>query len=284
MTTTHTLQTDQVDLVYDVRGPLPPADGRPALVMIGQPMEAAGFATLASYFPDRTVITYDPRGLGRSTRKDGRTDYTPDDQAADLRALVGALGLGPVEVFGSSGGAVTGLAWVSAHPDDVATLVAHEPPLLAQLPDAEAAFRAREGVRDAYLAGGVGAGFAAFGQMTSWQGEFTDAYFDQPVPGGGSQDGGGSGDDPLLSERSWAVSGYHLDVDALNAASTRVIIAVGIESKDTLTGRTSNGTAESLGQDATVFPSHHGGFLGPEFGYPGQPEAFAARLHEVLAG
>src|SRR5487761_1646064 len=99
MTTTHTLSTPQVDLVYDVRGPLPPADGRPALVMIGQPMEASGFATLAGHFPDRTVITYDPRGLGRSTRKDGRTDHDPDVQAADLHVLVEALGIGPVEVF-----------------------------------------------------------------------------------------------------------------------------------------------------------------------------------------
>ena len=41
-------------------------------------------------------------------------------------------------------------------------------------------------------------------------------------------------------------------------------------------------TAELLGQQATVFPSHHGGFMGDEFGYPGQPEAFAHRLREVL--
>jgi hypothetical protein len=43
-------------------------------------------------------------------------------------------------------------------------------------------------------------------------------------------------------------------------------------------------TAELLGQHATVFPSHHGGFLGGEHGYAGQPEAFARRLREVLAG
>jgi hypothetical protein len=42
-------------------------------------------------------------------------------------------------------------------------------------------------------------------------------------------------------------------------------------------------TAELLGQQATVFPSHHGGFLGGESGYAGQPEAFARRLRDVLA-
>ena len=85
---THTLDTGEADIVYDVQGPLPTADGRPALFMIGQPMDASGFRTLASYFPDRTVITYDPRGLGRSTRKDGRVDNVPTVQAGDVHAVI----------------------------------------------------------------------------------------------------------------------------------------------------------------------------------------------------
>src|SRR3954469_2977265 len=177
MTTTHTLNTSQADIVYDVRGPLPTADGRPPLLMIGQPMDASGFRTLASQFPDRTVVTYDPRGLGRSTRKDDRVDNAPTFQADDVHAVIEALGAGPVELFASSGGAVTALALVAAYPNDVTTLVAHEPPLIAVLPDAEAAERARAGFRDAYEAGGSGAGMAAFIAMTSWQGEFTDEYF-----------------------------------------------------------------------------------------------------------
>src|SRR5213595_1884673 len=154
MTTTQTLQTADADIVYDVHGPLPTADGRPPLIMIGQPMTASGFSALASHFPDRTVVTYDPRGLGRSTRKDGRVDHAPAVQAADVHAVVEALGEGPVEMFASSGGAVTALALVAAYPDDVTTLVAHEPPLIPVLPDAEAAERARAGFRDAYEAKG----------------------------------------------------------------------------------------------------------------------------------
>jgi hypothetical protein len=61
-------------------------------------------------------------------------------------------------------------------------------------------------------------------------------------------------------------------------------MAVGEESEGTFTGRTAVATAELLGQHATVFPSHHGGFLGGEFGYAGQPEAFARKLREVLDG
>src|SRR3712207_2256942 len=122
--------------------------------MIGQPMDASGFGALASHFPDRTVVTYDPRGLGRSTRRDGRTDHAPAVQAQDVHAVIEALGVGPVEMFASSGGAVAALALVAAHPDDVVTLVAHEPPLIPVPPDAEAAERARAGVRDAYEAQG----------------------------------------------------------------------------------------------------------------------------------
>src|SRR3954468_2094239 len=160
--TTHMLDTGGAEIAYDVRGPLPTADGgRPPLFMIGQPMTAAGFDTLASYFLDRTVVTYDPRGLGRSTRKDGRVDHTPTVQADDVHAVIDALGAAAVEMFASSGGAVTALALVAAYPDDVIRLVAHEPPLIPVLPDAEAAARARAGFHDAYEAKGWGGAWRA---------------------------------------------------------------------------------------------------------------------------
>ena len=85
--TTHMLVTAEAEIAYDVRGPLPTVDGRPPLFMIGQPMTAGGFDTLASHFPDRTVVTYDPRGLGRSIRKDGRVDNAPTVQAEDGKTL-----------------------------------------------------------------------------------------------------------------------------------------------------------------------------------------------------
>jgi hypothetical protein len=75
---------------------------------------------------------------------------------------------------------------------------------------------------------------------------------------------------------------YEPDVDALRAASTRIVIGVGVETGDTYTGRTARAVASLLGQEATVFPSHHGGFLGGEHGYAGEPEAFAVTLREVL--
>lgn len=288
MTTTRTLERPDAAIVYDVHGDLPAADRRPPLLMIGQPMDATGFATLRSFFDDRTVVTYDPRGLGRSTRTDGTAAQRPEQQADDLDALVEALGAGPVDVFASSGGAVTGLAWVARHPEDIRTLVAHEPPLPTVLADAEHALAGETAFIDAYHARGWGHGMATFIAYTSRRGEYTEAYLSQELTdpaafGMPSEDDGGR-DDPLLSGAARAVTAYEPDVEALTAAPTRVVIAAGVESKGTITWRTSAALADRLGLELTQFPSHHGGFLGGEFGQEGQPEAFAVRLREVLAG
>jgi pimeloyl-ACP methyl ester carboxylesterase len=286
VTTSHTLDVPGATLAYDVHGPLPPENGRPPLMMIAQPMDAGGFRALAKQFADRTVVTYDPRGLGRSTRSDGRTDNDPEVQAEDVHALIEALGAGPVEMLASSGGCVTAFALVAAHSDDVTTLVAHEPVVMSVLPDAEQARAAQRGFQTVYRDKGSGAGMAAFIAMTSWQGEFTDEYFTQPPPDpaqyGLPADDDGSRDDPLLSDVSNAVTDYQPDFDALKASPTRVVVAVGTESQGTFTGRTSEAAAQALGQDAVIFPSHHGGFMDGEFGYAGEPEAFAVKLREVL--
>jgi hypothetical protein len=193
-----------------------------------------------------------------------------------------------VELFASSGGAVTALALVAAYPDDVTIVVAHEPPLVGVLPDADRAFAAERAVQDAYRRGGFGHGMAAFIALTSWQGEFTDEYAAQPPPDPGQyglpSDDDGVRNDPLLSGVSNPITAYRPKLGVLAAAPTRVVIAAGIESKETFTWRTAEALAEALGTPLTVFPSHHGGFMGGEFGYAGEPEAFAARLREVLAG
>src|SRR6476469_5236357 len=210
-TTTRTLRVPGATITYDVHGPVPTAC-RPLLLMIGQPMVAAAFATLAAHFPERTVVTYDPRGLGRSVRDDGRSDNDPELQAEDLHALITALGAGPVELFASSGGAVTALALVAAHPEDVRTLVAHEPPLLSVLPDAEQALAAERAVQQTYLGKGPGPGWAHFLAMSMWRGEFTVEYAAQPPPDPASfglpAEDDGSRDDPMLSGASNAVTRY----------------------------------------------------------------------------
>jgi len=287
MTSTHTLETPDAALVYDVRGALPSTDGRPPLFLLGSPMDASGFGTLVSHFPDRTVVTYDPRGIGRSTRRDGRAEQTPEQQADDLHRVVEAVG-GQVDVFASSGGAVSALALVATRPGDVGTLVAHEPPLTALLPDAEQVAEAERAVHAVYHDKGWGHGMAAFIALVSWHGEFPGAKVVDAAPDAASVGlpaaDDGSRDDPLLSGASDGITAFRPDVAALTAAPTRVVIAVGEESDGLLTGRTSVATAEALGQEATVFPGGHAGFLGGEFGQQGKPAEFAARLREVLDG
>jgi pimeloyl-ACP methyl ester carboxylesterase len=125
----HTLDVPGARLYYERRG-----TGR-LLLMIGSPMDSAGFAWLAGALAgEYTVVTYDPRGLGDSSRDD-TGDVTPEQQASDVHHLVSALGGGPADVFGSSGGGVVGLALVTAYPAQVRTLVAHEPPAVELLPD-----------------------------------------------------------------------------------------------------------------------------------------------------
>ncbi|MGB0091038.1 MAG: alpha/beta hydrolase [Solirubrobacteraceae bacterium] len=138
--------------------------------MIGSPMDASGFTTLADHFPDRTVVTYDPRGVGRSPRADGVTAATPEEHAEDLHRLISELDAGPVDIFASSGGAVNALALVTRHPEEVRTLVAHEPPLATVLPDREEALAATDDIHETHERDGLGPAMAKFIAFTSVRG------------------------------------------------------------------------------------------------------------------
>lgn len=284
-TVTRTLDVPGATLAYDVR------DGRgegPPLLLIGSPMGAGGFATLAGHFTDRTVVTYDPRGVERSPKHDPATPSTPDEHAADVHRVIEAIGGGPVDLFASSGGAVNALALVAAYPTDVRTLVAHEPPLAALLPDREGALAVSRAIADAYQRDGFGAGMARFIAVVSHQGPFTvaDAAAPGPEPAmfGLPPDDDGSRTDPLLFQNLISCTHYEPDIDALRASPTRIMIAVGVESEGQLAYRGGLAVADRLGAEPVPFPSDHGGFLGGEYGQAGDPDAFAATLREVLAG
>jgi len=177
---THTLDVRGATLTYDVRRNDESAD--PILLLIGSPMGASGFATLAGHFADRTVVTYDPRGVERSIKSDPESPVTPDIQADDVHRVIEAIGGGSVDLFGSSGGAVTALALVAKHPDDVRTLVAHEPPLASLLPDREHALAACRAIHETYQGSGWGAGMAHFIAVVMHRGPFTADVVNQPPP------------------------------------------------------------------------------------------------------
>lgn len=282
--TTLTLEAPGATLTYDVRRNN--GSTEPPLFLIGSPMAAAGFVTLASHFRERTVVTYDPRGSERSTKADAAGPSTPEEHADDLHRLIQELGLGPVDLFASSGGAVNALALVAAHPDDVRTLVAHEPPIVEVLPDREAAKAASRQVHADYQRSGFGAGMARFISLVMHEGPIPDDWASRPAPDpamfGLPTEDDGSRDDPLLGQNIESSPEYVPDFDAIRRAPTHVVMAAGQESLQTLAGRSAVGVAERLGLTAEIFPSNHGGFLGGEYGQTGKPDEFAAKLRAVL--
>lgn len=284
--TSSTLTVPGAELTYDVR----PNDSSTelTLLVIGSPMAAAGFVTLASHFQDRTVVTYDPRGSERSSREDPTTFSTPEEHADDLYRIIQAIGGGPVDIFASSGGAVNALALVAKDPDVVRTLVAHEPPLAALLEDSAEAKAAIRTVRDTYQAGGWGAGMAHFITFISHKGPITADVAAQPAPDpalfGMPAEDDGNRTDVLFGQNLITCTHFEPDLDALRRASTRIVPAAGIESEGEMAHRGAVALAEELGTDPVIFPGNHGGFLGGEYGQTGDPDAFAAKLRSVLAG
>ncbi|MFD6415730.1 alpha/beta fold hydrolase [Streptomyces sp. NPDC060194] len=280
---THTLSAGGATITYDLHGAGLSED---VLFLIGSPMDASGFATLASHFTDRTVATYDPRCVSRSPRTDGAEQTTPEEHADDLRRVIEALGARNVDVFASSGGAVNALALVAAHGDLVRTLVAHEPPAVPVLPDREQALAACADVRETYLREGQGPAMVKFILLATRKGPVPAGWAEEPVPSpeqfGMPAGDDGSRDDPLLGQNMIPCTGYRPDFDALRAASTRIVVGVGEESAGELAHRAGLGVAAGLGADAVLFPGDHSGFLGGEFGQQGRPVEFAKALRDVL--
>jgi pimeloyl-ACP methyl ester carboxylesterase len=281
---TQTLDVPGATLSYDIRDA--EGDGTAPLLLIGSPMGAGGFTTLAEHFRDRTVVTYDPRGVERSKKTDGIRESTPEQHADDLSRLISALDAGPVDILASSGGAVNGLALVARHPDQVRTLVAHEPPAAQALPDREPALAAVVDIHETYERGGIGPAMGKFIALTSLEGPIPAEFAGQPAPNpaafGLPTEDDGTRDDALIGQNIVSCTHYEPDLGALRAASTRIVFGAGAESEGQMAHRAAVAVAEQLGSEPVIFPSHHGGFLGGEYGMKGDPDAFASTLRQVL--
>jgi pimeloyl-ACP methyl ester carboxylesterase len=233
----------------------------PLLLMIGSPMDSTGFAGLARAVADRyTVVTYDPRGIGRSSREDATQDVTPEQQADDVHRLLSALGGGPADVFGSSGGATVGLALVTAHPGGVRTLVAHEPPVIELLPDRDRVVAQMEDIYDTYRADGADKAMAKFMAHAGLDlGQDPDAPRWEPPP------------EQLAAMRATTevfmahllrpTTHYRPDVEALRAAPARIVVAAGAASKGQLAHRCAVTLADRLATPVVEFAGGHAGFV-----------------------
>ncbi len=283
-----TLAVPGATLTYDIRRIDDTSE--PPLVLIGSPMGAGGFPSLAAHFPDRTIVSYDPRGNGeRSVVHDPSVPITPDVSAEDVHRIIEEVGGRPVDLFASSGGAIVVLALIAKYPNDVRTAIAHEPPLAAIVPDREHALGVVRAINETYHRDGSGAGMAHFIQVVSHAGDFTadDVAAPPPDPAmfGMPADDDGIRTDLLLEHHMRWLTTYEPDFEALRRAPTRLVFAAGEESEGILASRGAYAAAERLGSEVVIFPGGHGGFMGGEYGQePGKPVEFAAKLREVLAG
>jgi clorobiocin biosynthesis protein CloN7 len=254
-------------LYYEVQG------SGPALTLVGHPMGASGFGSIAPVLAESyTVVTFDPRGFARSTIDDPDQDAEPDLLADDVRRVLEAVGEVPAHVFGSSGGAVTGLALVAHYPNHVKTLIAHEPPLAWLLPEAEKAPLGIQEIYDTYRDSGSNAAWARFSSFTG---------VNMLPPGDAAESQPPSAEAVATSARFFnhgllPIALYQPDFSALQAASTRVIVAGGKSSKGEFAQRTARALAERLGTSLIDFPGGHGGFVS-------DAEDFAHVLRHLLA-
>ena len=286
----HHLEVPGGSVYYEVRG------SGPLLLVIGQPMTSGGFAPLADLLAeDHTVVTYDPHGVGESTVDDPSLAVTPEIEADDLAHIIDTLGAGKADVFGSSGGAVAGLALAAGHPDKVDTVIAHEPPVADMLPDASHVRTAIDGVEDAYHAYGAGAAWGKFVSAVMHDGPVTEAGVpdaqwpppgssDEAVAEGGSDEAATppepsakqQADDELFFLRMLKpFTRYQPPVELLRSGEPRVIVAVGDASRGEIAPRSARALAEQLGTDPAVFPGDHGGFMA-------DPAGFAKKIRELL--
>jgi len=270
---TETLKVPGASIYYEVRG-----SGPVLLMMPGGPADAGAFRRIATDLEDDfTVVTYDPRGLSRST-----LDAPVNDEriveifADDVHRLLAAITKEPAFVFASSGGAVIALELVAQHPEQVRTLVAHEPPVPILLPDPARERAAMEEIVQTYRTAGIGPAMQKFMVQTRIRSGPPPPPPGEPTPE--MREGMARMQrnmDFWLGHYFLAIAAYEPDFDALKAGSSRIVAGVGEASRGELANEGGLSLAKKLGREAVVFPGAHGGF-------ESNAAEFAGRLREVF--
>jgi len=271
---TETLKVPGANIYYEVRG-----SGPVLLMMPGGPADAGAFRRIAGYLEsDYTVVTYDPRGISHST-----VDAPVNDErivqifADDAHRLLSATSKEPAFVFASSGGATIALELAARHPDQVRTVVAHEPPSAILLPDPARVRAQSADIVETYRSAGIGPTMQKFMAQTRIR-----QAPPPPPPGEPTPEMREAMAQMQRNMDFWfrhyfkAIGDYEPDFDALKSGSSRIVPGVGKESQGELANEGGLGLARRLGTEAVVFPGAHGGFD------TNAPE-FAVKLREVLA-
>jgi pimeloyl-ACP methyl ester carboxylesterase len=292
-TKTATLKVPGASLYYEITG------SGPLLLMIpGAPADAGAFAAIAGQLADRyTVVTYDWRGSSRSP-----LDEPPGDlhdglpmqvQGDDAGHLLAALADGPAYVLGCSGGALTGLDLAARHPEQVDTLVAHEPPAWNLLPDSAGWRAAFQQVYETYHSDGAGPAMQQFiaaavrGDGPPPAGEPGPSSQEQvpPMPDMAQMPPEMADEmarmqangEFFLAHLLPAAIGHVPDIAALRAASPRMVVGAGEASAGQMPHLAALALADRLGVTPVSFPGDHQGFAT-------HPGPFADTVHKALQG
>jgi len=221
--TTGTLVVRGAALHYQVRGTGP-------VLLISQSGEGDAdrsndlVAQLADSF---TVITYDRRGLSRSRLDDPGRGVTMTEHADDVHRLLAAVTDAPALMLGCSLGAVIGLHVAVAHPEQIRTLVAHEPVAPRLLPDDRRARHEHElaELQGLYLREGLAATLPEIARTLGIDPAGADREPDlTPQPMTAQR---ATNFDHFIRHDFTAIVHDTLDTAALRAVSTRIVPATG---------------------------------------------------------
>jgi pimeloyl-ACP methyl ester carboxylesterase len=262
----HLLDVTGARLYYEVRG-----SGPPLLLIPGSNGDAGFFDAMADLLAEhRTVISYDRRGFSRSPVGEVERAEWIETHTEDARRLLDAVAGGPSQVFGSSAGAVIGLALISRHPQQVTRLVAHEPPLAELLPDAVRWRAFFEDVGATYRDEGADPAMRKFmagiGLDTAQKPDHLDPGLIGRMPGNVHT---------ILTQEVPNAPGYCPDLAALDVQHARITLAGGRDSRVHFPYRPAAVLAARWGQEVIDFPGDH-------TGYWSHPAEFAIALADVL--
>lgn len=266
----HTLTVPGAQLHYEVRGAGP-------LLLLSGATTSTTYDRLADFLATGyQVVTYDLRGIGRSVRDDPSQDISVEVQASDLHRLLARLTSAPASIFANSSGAIVALDMMIRHPEQVRTIIAHEPPLLDLLPDRDRLRAQIENVYQTYRDRGPA---AAWPQFLAHSGMDQDAEDGSKEPHGAAdceRPGPSPNDsDTFLGHMLRPTTGYRPDIAALRQWSSKIVVAAGTASVGQLAHRTALALAETLATDSVTVPGGHLGFVD-------HPAAFATILRRIL--
>jgi len=269
-----TLRVPGANLYYEVYG-----SGPLLLLIHGGGGGAYVFNQIIGHLANRySVVTYDRRGLSRSTLDDPEEEQLVERHSDDAHLLLKELSneYEPAYVFGSSGGAIVGLDLAARYPEQVKTLIAHEPPSHL-LPEADA-IQEMGAIREIYLREGLAAAFQKLAAQSGFFSDDREPGIEFPSPTTPEERERAVKNLVFLFEHEFAMyDRYQFDFAALKNAmtQTQIVLAGGRTSREIAESRSAVAIADQIGAAFVEFPGNH-------VGYGTHPRAFAGQLYEVL--